>query len=653
MTTFNAFSIFDLVGFVTNAALAACFYVRAINKRAGTRQINFWFANVVATTAAICAGIFFEDNVVPAGQNSSTFAGQAAQVLWCARFDFVVVALAMLSQVFFALQYRSNTSNQRILISPRLLWITTIVTSIVVACVVSSQWFLQVRITPAAPTATWRSASPWYPIPGAGLLVFIVLYILLAACSQHLLWHRQNVRLGSWKRVILSIPFALLFSVVGGLVDMVLGMAGWTGIAISPITTVLSDVMIGYALVREQHRQDQAVEVLALFRKGFEPAPAQRAGCFSVATFSEPASIASGDSHDFSRLDDGSWLLMLADAEGHGLGPALVASLTRGYVRAVAVNERNPCAVLNIVSRLILPELRGVHIITCFVGFLNPSNRELTYASAGQAPFFKYDASTEEVETFEAGFLPLGTAYEEIESATPEVMRFNPGDILLIPTDGCNQAHSRSKDLFGDERLVRALKGSAERGASQIVEAIMNQIRDFKDHTDLEDDMTMVLLKCLPAHPQQPPNGGAATADSAASRPVPAVINTAEKERVDETAEPATRGSGSGENQKSIWLSLDCAAHMVSVNRGEPQNLTETRFKLLYRLAKLARGKRVPSGEFKESVGARPDKLRSLINDVLGCEIILAQSGTSGGLYLSPYVTCQFVNDSGQSGIDP
>ncbi len=105
---------------------------------------------------------------------------------------------------------------------------------------------------------------------------------------------------------------------------------------------------------------------------------------FDVAGFSAPADETGGDTYDFLALPDGRWLMAVADASGHGIGPALVIAETRAMLRAISVGGCELATVLHTVNGLLAGDLEDGRFVTCFLGILDPAKALMTYAAAGQ-----------------------------------------------------------------------------------------------------------------------------------------------------------------------------------------------------------------------------------------------------------------------------
>ena len=136
----------------------------------------------------------------------------------------------------------------------------------------------------------------------------------------------------------------------------------------------------------EKQRLERAMQLAREIQQGLFPRGAPAVCGFDIAGFCEPADATGGDTYDFMPLPGGQWVLFVADATGHGIGPALVIAETRAMLRAVSLQGPDVSAVLRIVNNLLIADLNAESFVTCFLGLLDPFARRLVYASAGHGP---------------------------------------------------------------------------------------------------------------------------------------------------------------------------------------------------------------------------------------------------------------------------
>ena len=139
---------------------------------------------------------------------------------------------------------------------------------------------------------------------------------------------------------------------------------------------------------------ERAMQIARDIQRGLLPKEPPEIPGYDVAGLSDPADETGGDTFDFIHLPSGQWAFVIADATGHGIGPALVIAETRAMLRACAHHSKADSAsvtqILNTVNYLLAHDLGGGNFVTCFMGIFDPESNEMTYASAGHGPMIFY-----------------------------------------------------------------------------------------------------------------------------------------------------------------------------------------------------------------------------------------------------------------------
>lgn len=246
-----------------------------------------------------------------------------------------------------------------------------------------------------------------------------------------------------------------------------------------------------YVLKQEMER---AMKIARDIQSGLLPAKSPSICGFDVAGFSAPADDTGGDTYDFLALGDGQWMLMVADASGHGIGPALVIAETRAMLRAVSAGGSDVSAVLQRVNDLLVKDMLEGRFVTCFLGLLDPLAGRLSYAAAGHGPLLFYDSRCDEFASEAATGLPLGIMIDADygESAAYD---FRPGDFAVITTDGFFEAVNSSGEPFGIERMVELLRRDRDLPAGEMIENLHNAVAEFTHSQPQADDLTAVVIR--------------------------------------------------------------------------------------------------------------------------------------------------------------
>lgn len=256
----------------------------------------------------------------------------------------------------------------------------------------------------------------------------------------------------------------------------------------------------------EKQRMEQALAIAREIQQGLLPREDPRIEGFDVAGASWPADETGGDIYDFFDLGGGRWALMLADATGHGVGPALVIAEARAMLRALspcpgdprgAGGELDQPGILSILGRvndLLAVDLDSARFVTCFFGVLDSAGGTVRYASAGQGPILFYDRTGDRFDEMAATALPLGVM-EGAEFSEQVRRELAAGDMLVLLTDGFFEAANAADEQFGVGRVREVLRRARDLPAAGIIRSLRQAVSDFTGAAPQADDLTAIVVK--------------------------------------------------------------------------------------------------------------------------------------------------------------
>jgi phosphoserine phosphatase len=229
---------------------------------------------------------------------------------------------------------------------------------------------------------------------------------------------------------------------------------------------------------------------------------------FDIHGWNEPAEETGGDTYDVIGCrhvpgEDGSRLvateaeravLLLADASGHGIGPALSVTQVRAMLRmAVRVGEDLPGIVHHLNAQLCADLTEG-RFVTAWVGELDARARTLRSFSCGQGPLLYYRAATRTCEPIESDTVPLG-CLDDLTVVPREPIRMEPRDIFVALSDGVIDAEGASGGRFGTSSVINVIVDGCEGSAAELVAALRQAVAAFTGGTRPDDDRTVVVVK--------------------------------------------------------------------------------------------------------------------------------------------------------------
>lgn len=214
---------------------------------------------------------------------------------------------------------------------------------------------------------------------------------------------------------------------------------------------------------------------------------------YEVAGWSRAADQTGGDIFDVIAKD-GTVMLLLGDATGHGIGPALSVTQVRAMLRmAVRLGAGLDDAFRHINDQL-ADDLSSNRFVTAFLGVLDTATHRLTYHAGGQGPILHYHAARAEASLAAATTLPMGMM-PIFKPTAARVAVIEPGDIVAAITDGIYEYENPSGTMFGDRRVVDLVREEAGASAERILHRIVDEVAAFAAGAPQNDDMTLVIVK--------------------------------------------------------------------------------------------------------------------------------------------------------------
>jgi phosphoserine phosphatase RsbU/P len=223
---------------------------------------------------------------------------------------------------------------------------------------------------------------------------------------------------------------------------------------------------------------------------------------YRAAGTNTPARIISGDYYDFIELGEKKWGVVIADVSGKGVAAGLLMAMCRSVLRCIAVGQSSPAKVLALLNRQLFPDIREDMFISMAYLILDGHDGEVVMARAGHDPAFWFHTATGEVSVIKPPGLAVGIDEGDVfERVTMDHrFRLEPGDCLLLHTDGVKEALNAEEIEFGLERMKDTFSRSAPLGAEAVLQQMQRALKDYTGDSAQMDDVTMVALEKRHAH---------------------------------------------------------------------------------------------------------------------------------------------------------
>jgi len=261
----------------------------------------------------------------------------------------------------------------------------------------------------------------------------------------------------------------------------------------SQVAIIIDKVMLHEQLIEKQRLETQLEVARQVQLELLPPRDPQLEG-FDISAYNFPTEEVSGDYYDWVRVYDDQIGVVIADVAGKGVPAALLMAFLRASLRAASHIGYAPHISMSKVNYLLWESIERNQFVTAFYGILDATNRTLAYSNAGHNPPLLIDADGK-TRFEERGGVPLGmfrdSRYYEY-FATIE-----PGQMLVLYTDGVTEAMNPSGEEYGGQRLVAAALRGRHLSARELIDFIHRDVIDWTGGLGAHDDVTFFIIKAL------------------------------------------------------------------------------------------------------------------------------------------------------------
>lgn len=236
------------------------------------------------------------------------------------------------------------------------------------------------------------------------------------------------------------------------------------------------------------------IDVVANVQQHLLPESLPHVPGVDIFAYSRPAQQVGGDFYDFFFAQD-RIVFVVGDISGKGLPAALFMVMARIVLRTAArmLSTCDPKDILLCANENLYDDFTYTgQLATVFVGCYDPIRRELTYVNAAHSPVIYYPKGGR-ARFLAADMIPLGVV--STTTCPSHTIPFQPGDLLIVGSDGLNECLNVDGERFGDERLLLAVRAVAHLPAGQIGKELFSTIGLFAEGASQSDDQTLVVVK--------------------------------------------------------------------------------------------------------------------------------------------------------------
>jgi serine phosphatase RsbU (regulator of sigma subunit) len=321
--------------------------------------------------------------------------------------------------------------------------------------------------------------------PWACRLCGFVAAVTYLVAALHLGWRPVlggGISLFSPQRAVVSYAIAFL---IGGFV---------AGAVAGEIRKHVNAALREAEVQRQLERLEHDMKVARSIQQSLLPSTAPQIEGFEIAGWNQPADQTGGDYFDWQLLPSGRIVVALGDVTGHGIGSALLAAVCRAYARANFTLQDELLTTMKRINAALADDMTSGRFVTFVAAVCEPGNSRVQLFSAGHGPLFIYWSGEDRFDAMGGQGLPLGIS-PKMTSEPPLSLELEPGDLLVLATDGFFEWANAQNDQFGVDRLEKVIRASRHLHSKEIISSLYRAVVDFSGGTKQQDDLTAVIIK--------------------------------------------------------------------------------------------------------------------------------------------------------------
>lgn len=256
----------------------------------------------------------------------------------------------------------------------------------------------------------------------------------------------------------------------------------------------LQRVQMTAALIDAERMREQ-LDMARLVQTSALPSSMPSVPGYEMVGLSRPAEQTGGDTFDLV-LREQTLLIVLGDATGHGIAPALSVTQMQAMLRMAFRMGASLETAFTDVNNLLSEGLPDDRFITAFIGMLDTATHQLQFLSGGQGPIMHFHAADASFSRFKPTSFPLGAMPVTLARLKPAItLALMPGDLLVLLSDGIFEYRNASDAEFGESGVAAVIRACCSQPPAAIAHALLAAVQDFAEGAPQEDDMTIVLVK--------------------------------------------------------------------------------------------------------------------------------------------------------------
>jgi len=254
----------------------------------------------------------------------------------------------------------------------------------------------------------------------------------------------------------------------------------------------IENAVLHQAIV-EKERVEKEIQIAGEIQRRLLPKEIPAIPSYQVDATAIPSKTVGGDYFNIIHLEDGRWLLVIADVSGKGIPAALLVSTLHASLHAFLQSHSALPELSRRLNQMVYQNTSPERYITFFSAILDVKDHTLSYVNAGHNFPYRTQQQNEKLDTLSVGGLPLGMfELAEYQSAT---ISLRENETVVFYTDGVTEAMDRGQNEYSEERLTKKITANAKLSATEIKNEILADVQRFTGDEPQSDDLTLMVIK--------------------------------------------------------------------------------------------------------------------------------------------------------------
>ncbi|MCX2738571.1 GAF domain-containing SpoIIE family protein phosphatase [Pontibacter anaerobius] len=260
--------------------------------------------------------------------------------------------------------------------------------------------------------------------------------------------------------------------------------------------------LVNESLQNERYKEE--LKIATQVQESLIPKTFPTDSWFEISTHSVAAKEVGGDFYDFLQLSESRIAIIIGDVSGKGISAAFHMAQMKGIFHGLMQQDMAPSEFMKQANSALSRCLERTSFITSALYIIDYRMKGFMFARAGHCHTLYYNSMMDNVFYFQTDGLGLGIIRDDKNYAghiREMYYDYNPGDVMVIYTDGIVEARSPKNEEYGEDRLLYMLEQTYHLEADDIKYAIINDLNDFTGPGNLYDDQTLLVIKFRPTQP--------------------------------------------------------------------------------------------------------------------------------------------------------